>query len=76
MVYYFLHLKYVGSIVTITNNVFIYTASNEIRKSVGPDAHYAVKVEPHKNGPLFVEMNFYIRAAKSGMSKCFIQLNM
>ena len=25
--------------------------------------------EPHANGPLFVEMNFYIRAAKAELSK-------
>ncbi len=23
----------------------------------------AIKIEPHENGPLFVEMNFYLRAA-------------
>jgi len=23
-----------------------------------------MKIEPHENGPLFVEMNFYIRAAQ------------
>ena len=28
------------------------------------DAPFAVKIEPHENGPLFVEMNFYIRAAQ------------
>ena len=26
---------------------------------------YVVKVEPHTNGPLFVELNFYCRAASS-----------
>jgi serine/threonine protein kinase len=29
------------------------------------DYPYAVKIEPHANGPLFVEMNFYIRVAKT-----------
>lgn len=29
------------------------------------DFPLAVKIEPHTNGPLFVEMNFYIRAAKA-----------
>ena len=31
---------------------------------MGDDAPLAIKIEPHENGPLFVEMNFYIRAAK------------
>jgi vaccinia related kinase len=31
---------------------------------VGDDAGLAMKIEPHENGPLFVEMNFYIRAAQ------------
>ena len=26
---------------------------------------YVIKVEPHHNGPLFVELNFYCRAAKN-----------
>lgn len=48
------------------------SASDEISKSVGQDARYVVKIEPHNNGPLFVEMNFYIRAARKDTSK---QLN-
>jgi len=36
---------------------------------VGQDAKYVVKIEPHNNGPLFVEMNFYIRTARKHMSK-------
>ncbi|XP_071447281.1 serine/threonine-protein kinase VRK1-like isoform X2 [Hetaerina americana] len=42
----------------------IYLASDEIHKPVTQDASYVVKIEPHSNGPLFVEMNFYIRAAQ------------
>ncbi|XP_067007408.1 serine/threonine-protein kinase VRK1 isoform X2 [Anabrus simplex] len=42
----------------------IYLASADISKSVGPDAQYVIKVEPHKNGPLFVERSFYIRNGK------------
>ncbi|XP_047116541.1 serine/threonine-protein kinase VRK1-like [Schistocerca piceifrons] len=45
----------------------IYLASHEIGRAVGTDVEHVVKVEPHKNGPLFVEMNFYIRAAKPEM---------
>ncbi|XP_012234533.1 serine/threonine-protein kinase VRK1-like [Linepithema humile] len=45
----------------------IYLASNDITSSVGQDAKYVVKIEPHNNGPLFVEMNFYIRAARKHM---------
>ena len=31
------------------------------------DESYVVKVEPHSNGPLFVERNFYLRAARPEM---------
>ena len=41
----------------------IYLCSDDISRPVGDDASKAVKIEPHSNGPLFVEMNFYIRAA-------------
>ena len=42
----------------------IYLCSEDTTRNVGNDATLAVKIEPHENGPLFVEMNFYIRAAK------------
>ncbi|XP_015594591.1 serine/threonine-protein kinase VRK1 [Cephus cinctus] len=42
----------------------IYLASNDTTKPVGQDAKYVIKIEPHNNGPLFVEMNFYIRVAR------------
>ncbi|XP_017876341.1 serine/threonine-protein kinase VRK1-like [Ceratina calcarata] len=45
----------------------IYLASNNIGVPVGEDAKYVIKIEPHNNGPLFVEMNFYIRAARKHM---------
>jgi vaccinia related kinase len=35
------------------------------RQEGGTHNDFAVKIEPHTNGPLFVEMNFYIRAAKA-----------
>ncbi len=42
----------------------IYLASENVSRSVASDSQLAIKVEPHANGPLFVEMNFYIRCAK------------
>ena len=42
----------------------IYLASEDISKPVKDDATLALKIEPHENGPLFVEMNFYIRSAQ------------
>ncbi|XP_066244905.1 serine/threonine-protein kinase VRK1 isoform X3 [Euwallacea similis] len=33
--------------------------------SKGNDYPYVVKIEPHSNGPLFVEINFYVRFAKA-----------
>ena len=42
----------------------IYLCSNDTSRSVGDDATHVMKIEPHENGPLFVEKNFYIRAAK------------
>lgn len=41
----------------------IYLCSEDVSRPVGDDAIRALKIEPHENGPLFVEMNFYIRAA-------------
>lgn len=38
--------------------------SEDTNRAVGEDASLAMKIEPHENGPLFVEMNFYIRAAQ------------
>lgn len=43
----------------------IYMASDDIQNPAGPDCRYVVKVEPHNNGPLFSEMHFYHRVAKS-----------
>ncbi|KAK0082161.1 hypothetical protein PV326_007312 [Microctonus aethiopoides] len=45
----------------------IYLASDDINKTVGQNAKYVIKIEPHHNGPLFVEMNFYIRVARQHM---------
>ncbi|KAJ8687266.1 hypothetical protein QAD02_023060 [Eretmocerus hayati] len=45
----------------------VYLASNDIHRPVASNAKYVIKIEPHNNGPLFVEMNFYIRAARKPM---------
>lgn len=46
----------------------IYAASDKIDKPVSAaDAQYVIKIEPHSNGPLFVEMNFYMRVAKADL---------
>merc|ERR1712156_913526 len=45
----------------------IYLASEDISRPVKDDATLAMKIEPHENGPLFVEMNFYLRTAKRDM---------
>ncbi|KAL3274419.1 hypothetical protein HHI36_015809 [Cryptolaemus montrouzieri] len=41
----------------------IYSAQEADTKSA--NYPYVVKIEPHENGPLFVEINFYIRNAKA-----------
>ncbi|XP_044269642.1 serine/threonine-protein kinase VRK1-like [Tribolium madens] len=45
----------------------IYLASDVLTKEVKTDCEYVAKVESHKNGPLFVEVNCYLRIAKSDM---------
>ncbi|RZC38781.1 serine/threonine-protein kinase VRK1, partial [Asbolus verrucosus] len=42
----------------------IYLASDKLTKKVTADSLYVAKVESHKNGPLFVEVNCYLRIAK------------
>ena len=51
----------------------IYLAHEEVNRKVGEDAPLAVKIEPHENGPLFVEMNFYIRAALPDAVDAFVK---
>nr|XP_002131080.1 serine/threonine-protein kinase VRK1 [Ciona intestinalis] len=43
----------------------IYLADDASKPSVKDDAKYVIKVEPMANGPLFCELAFYQRAAKS-----------
>ncbi|EFA00506.1 hypothetical protein TcasGA2_TC003370 [Tribolium castaneum] len=45
----------------------IYLASDVLTKEVKTDCQYVAKVESHKNGPLFVEVNCYLRIAKREM---------
>jgi len=42
----------------------IYLASRLDENGVASGEDYVIKLEPHDNGPLFVEINFYLRAAK------------
>lgn len=47
----------------------IYLASDEVDKEVSKlNAQYVVKIEPHTNGPLFVEIHCLKRTAKA--EKC------
>jgi len=52
----------IGDLIGIGGFGEIYLCSDQIDKDVNDQAPYALKIEPHENGPLFVEMNFYIRA--------------
>ncbi|KAF7651826.1 hypothetical protein LDENG_00104670 [Lucifuga dentata] len=51
----------------------IYLAEENTAKAVGPDARYAIKVEPSDNGPLFCELAFYMRAAKPDLIQKWIK---
>jgi len=42
----------------------IYLASRVDENGVASGEDYVIKLEPHDNGPLFVEINFYLRAAQ------------
>ncbi|KAJ8972872.1 hypothetical protein NQ317_013614, partial [Molorchus minor] len=43
----------------------IYQASDNLSREVKTDTNFVAKVERHSNGPLFVEINCYLRIAKS-----------
>lgn len=49
----------------------IYLASDNITKEVNDDADFVAKIESHQSGPLFVEINCYLRMAKLDMSKLY-----
>lgn len=54
----------------------IYLASDDVEKEVTKaNARYVVKIEPHTNGPLFVEVHCLIRTAQveKGMAMSIIQ---
>ena len=42
----------------------IYLCDQDSARSVEEGANFAMKIEPHANGPLFIERNFYVRAVK------------
>lgn len=47
----------------------IYLVSKDLSRPVPADAPHVAKVELLSNGPLFVEMNFYLRVGKKDKSK-------
>lgn len=47
----------------------IYLASDNLNEDVKSNSPYVAKVESHASGPLFVEINCYLRIARSDMSK-------
>ncbi|CAH0697780.1 unnamed protein product, partial [Spodoptera exigua] len=50
----------------------IYLASDDVEKEVTKlTARYVVKIEPHSNGPLFVEIHCLIRTAQSSQLKAW-----
>ncbi|XP_013197924.2 uncharacterized protein LOC106140823 [Amyelois transitella] len=54
----------------------IYLASDDIEKEVTKvNARYVVKIEPHTNGPLFVEIHCLIRSAQLAKVKTWRQQN-
>ncbi|XP_047540954.1 uncharacterized protein LOC125073904 [Vanessa atalanta] len=54
----------------------IYLASDETDKEVTKlNARYVVKIEPHSNGPLFVEVHCLIRTAQVSKVKAWCQQN-
>lgn len=47
----------------------IYLVSDVLNQEVASDSPYVAKIENHSNGPLFVEINCYLRIAKQEMSE-------
>lgn len=47
----------------------IYLASDNLIQEVRSDSCYVAKVECHTSGPLFVEINCYLRTGRRDMSK-------
>ncbi|KAG2457770.1 VRK1 kinase, partial [Polypterus senegalus] len=53
----------------------LYLAHENSPKPVGSDAPFVIKVEPSENGPLFSELKFYMRAAKSDLITNWVKSN-
>ncbi|KAJ8411813.1 hypothetical protein AAFF_G00154510 [Aldrovandia affinis] len=51
----------------------LYLANEDPSEAVGTSAPYVIKVEPSDNGPLFSELKFYMRAAKSDLIQSWIK---
>lgn len=54
----------------------IYQAFDNVKEAETENSSHVAKLERHTNGPLFVEINCYLRIAKLDMSKSlFLQSN-
>ncbi|KAK0131702.1 Serine/threonine-protein kinase VRK1 [Merluccius polli] len=51
----------------------IYLANETSAQVVGADARYVIKVEPSENGPLFSELKFYMRAARTDLIQSWMK---
>ncbi|KAJ3661320.1 hypothetical protein Zmor_006605 [Zophobas morio] len=56
-----------GKVVGVGGFGEIYQVSDNFLSDVKTDCNYVAKIENHTNGPLFVEMNCYLRIAKQDM---------
>jgi vaccinia related kinase len=56
-----------GRLIGVGGSGKVYLASSNTYGPVGSDAQYVVKVQPHTSGSLFMEINCYLRMAKSNM---------
>ncbi|XP_071963713.1 serine/threonine-protein kinase VRK1-like [Antedon mediterranea] len=61
----------IGSIIGQGGFGYIYLASDNVKEKVVAEAQHVLKIEPQGNGPLFVELHFYQRAAKEEMLEQF-----
>lgn len=50
----------------------IFLVSEDANEDVSKDAKFVAKIESFQNGPLFVEINCYLRMGKINMSKKII----
>ncbi|PNF16481.1 Serine/threonine-protein kinase VRK1 [Cryptotermes secundus] len=54
-----------GRSIGVQGSAEVYLASSKTDEPVGSDAQHIVKVEPHENGSLFMEINCCLRMARS-----------